>query len=196
VNSEKKFFGEERLLAAVSGGFNAQTTVENLNRAVGDFAQGCEAFDDYTVLAITLQKPVTKTGKTDKADGLKLTLAPQLASLQKFRDVLFQTVGAGFDQKKIYLACEEALTNVISYSGATQIGVELAQRGSVLTITISDDGVAFNPLAAQAEEKAFDAFADGGMGISLIQQLAVASYARGENCNVLTLKFTAKTSEN
>ena len=57
-------------------------------------------------------------------------------------------------------------------------------------MTLADDGIPFNPLEAPHEEKEFEEFEFGGMGIGLI--LSVSDEVRYEwtgDTNVLTLEF-------
>jgi sigma-B regulation protein RsbU (phosphoserine phosphatase) len=186
INQDKKFYGESRLLSAVANTQSAKDTVKALNKSVKAFSQGSEQFDDYTVLSLFYNKTAKE----------KFTFAPKLSSLDEFRDVLFKTVGDDFNKKKIYLACEEVIVNIISYSKATTINVELEQAEDKLTIVFSDDGVSFNPLFADLEEKEFEAYENGGMGINIVKNIAtVTDYVRQNEMNILTLEFHTKKCE-
>ena len=77
--------------------------------------------------------------------------------------------------KKMILALEEAVVNIVNYSEAKFIGMTIScgdtQR---LSITLSDDGIAFDP-TAQAEVDTTAVIAQrqiGGLGIALLRQIA------------------------
>jgi sigma-B regulation protein RsbU (phosphoserine phosphatase) len=154
--------------------------VVKLNASVAAFAGGCEQFDDYTVLALFRQ-----TGGEQK-----YTFAPALSELERLRQILFQAANETFDKKKVYLACEEAFVNIVSYAKATQIEVRVKEVSGHLRVTFVDDGLAFNPLQEQPSKKSFEEFQSGGMGLTLIAKLSTPSYT--PNPNTLTLTFTPK----
>lgn len=93
------------------------------------------------------------------------------------------------------LALEEAVVNVVSYSGATAIEVSLTSGdGAEISITITDDGAPFDPTAYTPEPAADDAgdFPElpcvGGQGIRLITTLMdTVAYRRIDNKNILTI---------
>jgi sigma-B regulation protein RsbU (phosphoserine phosphatase) len=186
INQDKRFFGENRLLSVVTNTHSAENAVKALNSSVSSFSQGSEQFDDYTVLSLFYNK-------TSKQ---KFSFAPKLSVISEFRDVLFKALTDDFNKKKIYLACEEVLANIISYSKATVINVELEQGEDKITIVFSDDGIFFNPLCEESEEKEFGTYEKGGMGISIVKNIAAASdYARQDGFNILTLEFHTKKCE-
>jgi anti-sigma regulatory factor (Ser/Thr protein kinase) len=92
------------------------------------------------------------------------------------------------------LVIEEAVSNIIFYafhdSAKHEIAISISVDNSCLTITITDDGIPFNPLAQQqpdinlpAEERPI-----GGLGIFLISQIMdEMKYERNKNNNILTL---------
>jgi anti-sigma regulatory factor (Ser/Thr protein kinase) len=94
----------------------------------------------------------------------------------------------------IDLVIEEALTNIIFYAFADndkhQIHVSISLNQEMLTIKITDDGIAFNPLSEQQPDITLPAEQRpvGGLGIFLISQIMdKMHYIRYKNQNVLTL---------
>ena len=96
--------------------------------------------------------------------------------------------------KKVRLACDELIGNVMAYShenGATlDICMGLALHGEKLAVTISDSGKPFNPFRSQiadtqsplAERRV------GGLGIHLVRNVMDrVSYRREAGRNVVTL---------
>lgn len=77
--------------------------------------------------------------------------------------------------KKMILALEEAVVNIVNYSEAKFIGMTIScgdtQR---LSITLRDDGIAFDPTAQAEVDTAavIDQRQIGGLGIALLRQIA------------------------
>lgn len=186
INQDKKFFGENRLLTAVTNTYSAESAVKALNKSVSTFSQGSEQFDDYTVLSLFYNKTFKQ----------KFSYVPKLSVINEFREALFKILTDDFNKKKIFLACEEALANIINYSKATVIDIEIKQVENKISITFSDDGVSFNPLCEKSDKKEFETYENGGMGINIIKNIAAESaYARQDGFNLLTLEFHTKKRE-
>ncbi|MCU0538364.1 MAG: ATP-binding protein [Desulfobacterales bacterium] len=111
-----------------------------------------------------------------------------------------ESIGRALDLSKrclfeINLALDELFTNIISYGftdgGEHRIELNLSAADEVLTVTIADDGVAFNPTErpAPALPDTVDDCRVGGLGIYLIQNLMdEVHYRREDKKNILTLK--------
>jgi serine/threonine-protein kinase RsbW len=123
-----------------------------------------------------------------------LAAIPQLAAdLEAFcaaRAVPSRTV------HRFTLALEEVLTNVIAYAvpagGSHEIDVRIAWRDGTLHATVSDDGIAFNPLTRPAADlqAPIEQRQIGGLGIHLLRTLSeTAHYRRDGDRNVLTFSM-------
>ena len=95
--------------------------------------------------------------------------------------------------KKIEVAIEEAVVNIVKYSQASWIELGVMGYGLPVTgleITLRDDGVAFDP-TKQAEVDTEQVTAErqiGGLGIALLRKIAdEVSYRREKEINALTL---------
>ena len=100
----------------------------------------------------------------------------------------------GVARHDMHVALDEMISNVVKYGGrgaAGRMSLELAIKRRVLTATIADNGVAFNPLKAPVPDLTAD-LEDrriGGLGIVLVRRLMNGMrYARrgDRNCLVLT----------
>lgn len=96
----------------------------------------------------------------------------------------------------VLLAVEEAVTNVVSYAFAPGtdhvIDVSLDVEATRFVAVISDDGVAFDPLAHPPPKPPTDLASAtiGGLGITLIRQYATTvHYSRQNETNRLELTF-------
>lgn len=94
----------------------------------------------------------------------------------------------------VAMVLDEVLANIIAYGrpggGPPDIDVGLGHDGGRLVIEISDDGVAFDPLAAAPPETdlELDERRIGGLGIMLMTEMMdSAAYRREAGRNHLTL---------
>lgn len=103
------------------------------------------------------------------------------------------SLGDNDDSKRMILACEEIFVNIISYSGADDVDFSCRIMGNEYSVTFTDNGVPFDPVAAEIKVKKFEELDTGGMGIKLARMNSDDMvYARRQNRNVLTLKFYIK----
>lgn len=134
----------------------------------------------------------------EKTLTLKNNIA-EVALLPEFIEGICETLGLAADRAfNLNLALEEAVTNVISYAfpdgGEHSFALHAQSDGSVLTFTLEDDGVPFDPTEApdvdttlSAEERQI-----GGLGIFLIRQIMSSvsyEYADGKNRLTMTLQI-------
>ena len=103
---------------------------------------------------------------------------------------------------EINLALEELFTNIFSYGFTDNtehwIKIKISHDDETLIIRIEDDGVPFNPIAAEKPdiESPPEERKIGGLGIHLIKQLMdEIAYERIDNHNFLTMKKTIQTSD-
>jgi len=197
VNTERCFFGEKRLLEAVrgfDGGEDAAETVLRVSRAVGSFCGDCEPFDDMAVLAL-IRSPSSDaggdTGPCAPASAEWKSLPVSLEAFHEVRAAVTALAGNSPETRRALLACDEALTNIVNYSGARHLSYSCACRDGLLKVSLSDDGAPFDPTAADIEEREFEMLDNGGMGLNLIRQTASSlSYERKDGRNQLTLYFS------
>lgn len=95
---------------------------------------------------------------------------------------------------ELNLILEELVTNIISYAYTDQsphlIRINLQRKNDQLTVTIEDDGTAFNPLEATVPKKSenLDELKPGGLGIHLVREFTdQVFYSRREGRNILIL---------
>jgi anti-sigma regulatory factor (Ser/Thr protein kinase) len=98
----------------------------------------------------------------------------------------------------INLVLDELVSNVIKYSGAGDsegaISVSLVREGGRLTIEVSDDGIAFNPLEAAPPNLDLPIMERpvGGLGIHIVKALTeTTAYRRENERNHLTMTMRA-----
>ncbi len=173
VSADDSFFGEQR---------RAQGAVRAAVDAVDVFAKGREQFDDLTLLALFA------TG--DESETWEATVEPSLDAFDEISDHVREICGESPKTKMVLLACDEIFTNVVSYSGASGVGISIRREGGSLTVAVSDDGAAFDPLARERHELVFDELDQGGMGLMLVRKVTEdIAYERVGEKNVLTMRF-------
>ena len=182
-NPQKQFFGEERLAQAVAGAHGAEEAINAVVTAVDSFTGEAEQFDDLTLLSLFVLEHDERVWKA--------TLVPELASFGEVREHL-EELCDGDDTlfKRVLLACDEGLTNVASYSGASLVEYEISRTDEQISVCMADDGTPFDPLTYEADELEFEDFEFGGMGISFIKQSCdEIAYAYEDGKNVLKMTF-------
>ncbi len=186
VSPENEFFGEERLMEIFRQSRSASDTPEKavclIESAVERFTRGNDPSDDLTVLALVY------TGSPKEPNWQPLPVA--LSSFDMVKETIRGITGDTPQTRQNLLACDEALTNIVRYSNATNIFFDCAIEGENLRVSFRDNGVPFDPTAYCPEEKDLDLLDSGGMGLNIIRQIASSmTYERKDQENILTLTF-------
>jgi sigma-B regulation protein RsbU (phosphoserine phosphatase) len=202
ISAEKAFFGEERLVETLERytGMNARSVSVGVRRAITDFTLDAEQSDDITMLSLRYGVPPEK-----RAIMVLSAETGQLIHVQNFIHEELHRRGA---PKSAYgpidIAAEELFVNTCRYAypdaapgdpGEVRIEFEYEASPPSLTVTISDDGVPFDPLTRAEMDAEMDAFDDGanalagGMGIEMARRsVDDMRYERVDGCNVLTFR--------
>jgi serine/threonine-protein kinase RsbW len=126
-------------------------------------------------------------------------LEPSEAAVEDGRAALLAYLQpCGLDDRalnRIEVALEELVSNVVRHSvGASFVSISASRGSGAVSVTVEDDGAAFNPLE-QAEPRKFDKLENaalGGLGIGLIKRLAQSvNYVHADGQNRVTLTFDA-----
>lgn len=125
-----------------------------------------------------------------------LELSCDLSELERIKECIFQLTDdpeRNFPdpeiRNKICLACEEIFVNIVSYSGADQVQFVCNKDADKITVSFTDNGILFNPLEKE-NDKDFEDFDQGGMGIMITRQLCSAiSYSSTDGKNILRMEF-------
>ncbi len=184
VNPQNEFFGMDRLMEAVRAlpsGMDPGKTVLRVGQAVSRFTDGNEPFDDMAILALCRAAP--ETGER--------ALPIDLSSFDGIRKDVFFLAGDTPQTRQALLACDEALTNIVQYSGAEKLFYRCGIAENGLRVVFRDDGKPFDPVAYRSEEKDFEDLDTGGMGVNLIRQsVSSIHYERRDGFNELTMDFS------
>jgi serine/threonine-protein kinase RsbW len=135
-----------------------------------------------------------------------LTIHNKVPEISKMSHWLTDTLmSSGFSNRVQFradLCMNEAVTNIMSYaypeSGLHEIHIELAMDDELVTITVIDDGIAFNPFDApeHVQPDSLEEAEIGGLGIGLIRNyIDDYHYKRVEDKNILSLTLKLSDEE-
>ena len=184
-NTADEQFGRKHVqqLASTHTSDTAQQLVEMMETEVRQHVAGAEQIDDITMLAIRWQQ----------SDSLTMAASmDEISRLEPFIAHTAQWAGIeGREAKRLRLAVEEAVANVINYGHATTITLQAAVEDNQLVLTIDDDGLPFDPtidsptdLSVPADERP-----SGGLGIMLLHEMTDGlNYERKQEHNILKIK--------
>lgn len=172
-NKNHEMMGMERWKECVNASMRecvSASVCERLMEGVKAFIGEAEQSDDITLMTIS---------KRSEMQPCVLQVENKMSQWPVLRKALHDYgMRVGMEDrtlKKMILALEEAVVNIVNYSEAKFIGMTIScgdtQR---LSITLSDDGIAFDP-TAQAEVDTAAVIAQrqiGGLGIALLRQIA------------------------
>ena len=188
MNTAGEQFGRKHVhqLADKHCNDTAQQLVElmktEVNRHTGDAQQS----DDITLLVIKWQP-----------NHLMMPASmDDISRLEPF--ITHNAKQAGLEDretKRLRLAVEEAVANVINYGQATTINLHASVEGNQLVLTIDDDGQPFDPTAGSSTDLSIpaDERPPGGLGIIFLHKMTDGlSYERKQGHNVLTIRKNNK----
>jgi sigma-B regulation protein RsbU (phosphoserine phosphatase) len=196
MDKDSNLFSDERLENLLDDGklSNAEQTVEAILSSISGFAGDAEQSDDITILTLQYRGD----GDAMPMHEMNVEIANEISEIPK--------VDEAFDQfaEKIALAppvvqtfhliFDELLNNIITYGYHDDerhiIEVRMERSGRRLSVTITDDGVPFNPLSQRAPDTSLsiEEREIGGLGIHLVKSMAdECSYQRKIDKNVLSI---------
>jgi sigma-B regulation protein RsbU (phosphoserine phosphatase) len=194
-NLQHEQFGMNRLeeLLTRLNTNDPQQLINGVKEAVEQFTEGAEQSDDLTILTFRYAPKEEEYLFTDH-----LTLqndVREVAQLNSFVKGAMEQLGIEKPfARKLQLAVEEAVVNVIDYAyPAGKVGnidVKVTSNGHQLRFIITDEGIAFNPTEASQVDTTLSAEERpvGGLGILLVRELMDSvNYERVNGKNILTL---------
>lgn len=136
--------------------------------------------------------------------GFRMSIGADLGEVARvnaaFADLVDAHIVPAPVRRSMSVALDELLTNTVSYGlpeAGGEVTVEVALHPDRLTVTVSDNGMAFDPLGQSAPDTslAVEERPIGGLGIHLVRQLVEdVSYQRrsGRNVVVLTKRWAVE----
>ena len=196
-NTEGQELGLERtkevLTDCVERHLKPSDIVSTVTEAVHRFAMGAEQSDDLTMLAVRYMPRQFESILTETIT-LKNNVSdvPRLCS---FQDSVYAKMNIEPSlAKKLRLAVEEAVVNVMEYAySASRVGsieVRMMTDGHLLKVMIIDMGAPFDPTTIAKADTTLSAKERkiGGLGILLVREIMDSiNYERVDDRNILTL---------
>lgn len=193
-NPAHALFGEERMLAALSGKLGSHQQIDAMTQAVQGFVGEAPQSDDLTMLYIRfMNNQISEETERHLILHNDIQQIPQLAEfVEAVADVAHLDVGLTMS---LNLALEEAVSNVIMYAypkgSDGLVDIEAIIRKGELEFIISDNGTPFDPTAAPEADITLDVEDRpvGGLGIFLVKNIMdVVKYTRSDDGkNILSM---------
>jgi sigma-B regulation protein RsbU (phosphoserine phosphatase) len=197
MNVRSELYGEERLRELLAA--SAHGTVEEAVRVGTDdvwaYQGEAEQADDVTVLAVSyFGRP-----EDDNSGRLEMKIANSLEEIRRVNEAIEAFAEAhGLEAKmrrQLNLVCDELLNNTISYGyvddSEHEIQLTATIVGGLLRVTISDDGIPFNPFELDEPDTGLSVEDRpiGGLGVHLVRNLMDrVSYERRGALNLVQLE--------
>ena len=196
ANVREDEFGDEQmkenLLASAHRG--PGDTIEEMLRAVEEFAGTAPQFDDIAMLVLGRDTPEDSivvrrfSLRNDRAEIPRLTR--EIQSLAEAGGIGSGVVG------RLQLALEEAITNIMDYGlpvgGLYEIDVRATVGDGIVEVSVEDDGVAYDPVADTPvfdPQQIMGERRIGGVGVHLVHTLMdEVDYLRVGDRNRLTVR--------
>ena len=194
-NRERQMFGVERVMDVLNGCADLKPAqlLEKMEREVHAFVEDAEQSDDLTMLAIHYT-PKQFDSKLTETLVLKNDVHEVTRFTNFIKSVLEQLGIEKSLARKLRLAVEEAVVNVIDYAyplgSEGDITIHVMSDGHSIRFKIIDAGVAFDPTAKEMADTTLSVEDRqiGGLGILLVRELMdTINYERENGQNVLTL---------
>jgi sigma-B regulation protein RsbU (phosphoserine phosphatase) len=194
-NIERKQFGIKRIEDGLIANYqlHPQQLLESISHQVHEFVGNAEQSDDLTMLAIHYIPKHFVSMLTET-----LLIKNDVHEVSKFstfiKSIMEKLNIESSLARKLRLAVEEAVVNVIDYAYPIgqegTIEVRIMSDGKTLKTIIIDSGVAFDPTAKEKADTSLS-IEDrqiGGLGILLVRELMdTINYERENGKNILTL---------
>jgi sigma-B regulation protein RsbU (phosphoserine phosphatase) len=198
MNAEHKQYGLERIQAVLNTctDNDSKEILEKISQSVNGFVKDAEQSDDLTMLAIRYTPKQFESTLTET-----LVLKNDVHEVTRFSSFMKSvTEKLGIETslaRKLRLAVEEAVVNVIDYAypAGTEgdITIKMMSDGNKLHCQIIDAGVPFDPTKKDKTDTTLSVEDRqiGGLGILLVRELMdTINYERSDGQNILTLTKT------
>ncbi len=196
MNADSQLFSEKRMVDVLKSKAtnSAESAVRDIVSAVKSFKGETEQSDDITVLALEFLANPAVPNRQRSSRCPRRTTFPRSRTSTPLLGVRDRTQSSDQDTPENGLAFDDLLNNVISYAfrdeDEHEIDIRAELAGNRLTVTISDDGIPFNPLGIKAPDTSLS-LEDreiGGLGIHLVRNMVdEISYQRRIDKNVLSI---------
>ncbi len=192
TDTKQQLYGEERLRGFLNSHTYCDTEamLKELRLSLQSFADGAPQFDDITMLLMDFKGAAEAAGRCFEA---KEENVPEVLG---FVEAELEKAGCSMKlQIAVSVAIEEVFVNIAHYAypdseGTARLSVSIDDASDTATFTVSDSGIAFDPLAKDDPDITLSAEQRevGGLGIYIVKQtMDTVTYARENGENILTM---------
>ena len=193
TNAENELFGNERMLDAINevADGTPEERLRHVKEAIDAFVGDAPQFDDITMLCLDYVGP--------EKEAIDLTIDAKIENLDDvlaFVDERLEKLGCPIRKKmQIDVAVEELFVNIASYAYGPETGTATIQvmndpGTNSVSITLSDSGIPYDPLAREDPDVTLPAEKRGigGLGIYMVKQsMDKVDYKHIDGRNVITI---------
>ncbi len=189
TNANNELYGNHRMLDALNRNkdVSCEVLLHRMKEDIDAFVGEAPQFDDITMLSLELipqNNPSTK----------QLKLSPTFQSMEQVSAFVEQELeNVGIPMKVITqmnIAVDEIFSNIVQYSGASEITVCVTVEEGRITLRFADNGCHYDPTKKpdpdtnlSAEERDI-----GGLGIFIVKKsMDTVDYEHHDGLNILTL---------
>ena len=183
MNSNGDLYGKEAILSLLNRGalLSGQELFALVDEDVEGFVAGAPQSDDMCFLFFEYGRHA------------RMAFKPTLEDLEKVIDFVEATLSPSFGPETIAplgMVLDEILANIVMYSKATEAAVQISYSDEEIRVTLSDDGIAFDPTKAEVRKAEGE---PGGFGIKLVSAFSSdLAYFRASGKNLLSLSMKRK----
>ncbi len=196
MDSARNLFSEKRLAKLLSSKKykSVEEVVQSTVTEVKRFEEGMDQADDITVLAAQYFAILQET----EGPVLEMVVQNRLPEIERFKKS-FNTFSEQYDiptpvRRKMNVVFDELLNNIITYAYRDEdehnIEIKVELSGDRLTVSITDDGIPFNPFGIEKPDigLSLEERKSGGLGVHLVRKVMdKVYYQRRIDKNVITL---------
>ena len=173
TNALDELFGEERMLKALDSGngLSVEKLLPHVKGAVDGFVGDAEPFDDITMLSFEVRELMG--GKRVE----RICVKAAMKELDRVLAFVERSLREGaIAETEINHACvcvDELFSNIVFYSGAASVELEIIIEPSSYSIRIMDDGRMYDPTKAEDPDTTLSADEReiGGLGIHIVRKM-------------------------
>ena len=195
-NQKNEMYSEERLITFMSEHTlnSSLDFLADLQKDVIFFEDGAEPFDDITTLCLRFLLEVETQSVCSEKILIKNVIGQIPIAIDQLEKFIEENNLSDKFVAKWGIALDEILSNIIKYAYPDNgehdifIGFELYQN--ILTVTIKDNGIPFNPFGVKTPDVnlSVEKRKLGGLGIHLVKNLMDEfHYKRNGDKNIVTL---------
>ena len=193
INDLREEFGYDRIIEVLDNSKDSNDYIDNLNKALKEFTQDKEQFDDVTMLSVNL--------KTNEL--IVCCDTPSVDSITEITDKFndhFKDLDS-MVKNKVSIIIDDVINNYVSYEdlNTLKIKVVFKEYDHKLFIDFINNGIPFNPLDVKngKYEEYSDDMVPGGLGILIVKEMTDdIKYQRIDNLNILSMRFDLDKDEN